>query len=54
MIEEEGTFTYLRPNMQEIYSNAYAAITQTETWGYVKDLPSFFSPEVDRISNKMV
>ena len=57
----KGKFDYIKnkdANYKEMLVNAYQAITQTETWSFVKeDCDSFmFSKDsrIDLISNKMV
>lgn len=54
-----GEFKYINsPHSREMLQNAYNAITQTETWGFIKkDIDSFMcsdSPEVWIITKKMV
>jgi len=55
-----GKFYYIKPNnasYKEMLVNAYQAITQTETWSFVKQPCESFmfskDPRVDLISNKM-
>ena len=55
-----GKFDYIKPesaNYKEMLVNAYQAITQTETWDFVKqDCESFMfsnDPKIWVISNKM-
>ena len=55
-----GKFDYIKPassNYKTMLVNAYQAITQTETWDFVKqDCDSFMfskDPKIDIISNKM-
>jgi len=54
-----GEFKYIKsPHSREMLQNAYKAISETETWGFVKkDIDSFMcsdSPEVWIITKKMV
>jgi len=54
--EEElnGTFLYLKNKGDKImFSTAYSAINQTETWDYIKELPSFYGPEINNIYKKI-
>lgn len=49
-----GDFYYIKSKTDRImFSTAYKAITQTETWDYIKTLESHFSPESDRIYKKI-
>ena len=56
-----GKFDYIKPensNYKAMLVNAYQAITQTETWDFVKqDCESFMfskDPRISVISNKMI
>lgn len=54
--EEElnGTFQYLKSvGDQQMFSTAYKAITQTETWDYVKNMKDIYGSESDRIYKKI-
>ena len=54
--EEElnGTFGYIKSNVdKKMFTTAYKAITQTETWHYIKNMESCFGPESDRIYKKI-
>ena len=49
-----GDFYYIKSNTDRImFSTAYKAITQTETWDYIKNLESCFGIESDRIYKKI-
>lgn len=49
-----GDFYYIKSKTDRImFSTAYKAITQTETWDYIKNLESGFGPESDRIYKKI-
>ena len=56
-LEEElnGSFHYIKSNSNKIMlSTAYKAITQTETWDFIKNIDSvFFGPESDIIYKKI-
>jgi len=52
--ELNGTFKYIKSvSDQKMFSTAYKAITQTETWDYIKKMESCFGPESDCIYNKI-
>ena len=49
-----GSFYYIKSNTDRLmFSTAYKAITQTETWNYIKNLESCYGPESYRIYNKI-
>jgi len=50
-----GNFDYIECKGDKImFKNAYDAITITETWDHVKNLSNFSSPEIKRITEKMM
>jgi len=52
--ELNGSFIYLKSKSdQKMFSTAYNAITQTETWDYIKNMTDIFGPESNRIYNKI-
>jgi hypothetical protein len=50
-----GKFDYIECKGDKImFKNAYDAITITETWDHIKNLSNFSSPEIKRITEKII
>jgi hypothetical protein len=52
--ELNGTFKYIKSvSDQKMFSTAYKAITQTETWEYIQNMIDIFDPESYIIYDKI-
>lgn len=53
-VKLNGTFHYIKSKSdQKMFSTAYNAITQTETWDYIKNMKDMTDPELNVIYKKI-